>query len=409
MKRKLMAIALAGIMAYGLAACGGTSDSSNSSVAENSASSDSASSQSSTAGTEDTNTVAESESGAVGEAGNDAYPIPENTTGEKFKIGLSNAYMGNDWRQIMCSVAEWTAQQEPFASNVDFDIVQSDNNAEAQIAAIQTMIDSGYDAILIDPSSTSALTNVIQEAQDAGIVVVVFDQGVDYEDVYKISTDYILRAEIGATYIVEMLGEEGGNVIMDRGLDGASQGTEEYNAALEILESAGNINVVGTYQSQYEQGSTYTGVSSALTAADTIDAVWTQGPMTGVVQAFEDAGKEVPIIVGGGYGVYNGDALTMLDGEYDGLVWLSGMPGMSAIALYEAYAILCGEEVVQNNILNDLYLCSNNADEISSVLDVEVNAIVEDENCWRDQADSFGWPVVPTDFFLQPTVEDIFG
>ena len=75
----------------------------------------------------------------------------------------------------------------------------------------------------------------------------------------------------------------------------------------------------------------------SLLTADTIDAVWTQGPMTSVVQAFQDAGKDVPVIVGGGYGVYNGDALTMLDGNYDGLIWLSGMPGMSAIAIETAY------------------------------------------------------------------------
>ena len=346
---------------------------------------------------------------AANDAGGDAYPIPENTTGEIFKIGLSNAYMGNDWRQIMCSVAEWTAKQEPFASNIEFDIVQSENSAEAQIAAITSMIDSGYDAILIDPSSTSALTSVIKEAQDAGIVVVVFDQGVDYEDVYKISTDYILRAESGAQYIVEMLGDEGGNIIMDQGLEGASQGTEEYEAAKAIFDAADNINIVATYQSQYEQGSTYTGVSSALTAADTIDAVWTQGPMTGVIEAFTDAGKDVPVIVGGGYGVYNGDALSMLEGNYDGLVWLSGMPGMSAVAIYEAYSLLCGEEVEKNNILNDLYFCSNNSDKISSINDITVNPIEEGVNCWKDQEDSFGWPVVPSDFCLQPEIEDIFG
>lgn len=271
------------------------------------------------------------------------------------------------------------------------------------------MIDSGYDAILIDPSSTSALTSVIKEAQDAGIVVVVFDQGVDYEDVYKISTDYILRAESGAQYIVEMLGDEGGNIIMDQGLEGASQGTEEYEAAKAIFDAADNINIVATYQSQYEQGSTYTGVSSALTAADTIDAVWTQGPMTGVVEAFTDAGKDVPVIVGGGYGVYNGDALSMLEGNYDGLVWLSGMPGMSAVAIYEAYSLLCGEEVEKNNILNDLYFCSNNSDKISSINDITVNPIEEGVNCWKDQEDSFGWPVVPSDFCLQPEIEDIFG
>ena len=394
--KKMIAILLVAAMCFGLAAC--SSSTAGTTTAETTTAT--------TAAADTTATTAASSANS-----SSAYPLPENTTGKVFKIGLSNAYMGNDWRQIMCSVAEWTAAQEPFASNIEFNIVQSDNSAEAQIAAIESMIDAGYDAILIDPSSTSALTSVIKEAQDAGIVVVVFDQGVDYEDVYKISTDYILRAQIGAEYIVKMLGDKGGNVIMDQGLEGASQGTEEYNAAKAVFEAAGNINIVATYQSQYEQGSTYTGVSTALTAADTIDAVWTQGPMTGVIQAFTDAGKNVPVIVGGGYGVYNGDALHMLDGSYNGLVWLSGMPGMSAIAIYEAYCILCGQTngFEKNNIINDLYLCSNNSDKVSALKGVTINPITEGKNCWRDQADSFGWPVVPTDFCLQPTIADIFS
>ena len=85
------------------------------------------------------------------------------------------------------------------------------------------------------------------------------------------------------------------------------------------------------------------------------------------------------------------------------------MPGMSAVAIYEAYSLLCGEEVEKNNILNDLYFCSNNSDKISSINDITVNPIEEGVNCWKDQEDSFGWPVVPSDFCLQPEIEDIFG
>lgn len=368
--KKATAIALAGVLAVSMTACGGSADSGDEGTKENKEGS------------------------------------------ETFKIGLSNAYMGNDWRQIMCSVAEWTAAQEPYASEIDFDIVQSDNSPEAQLASIQTMIDGGYDAILIDPSSTTALDSVIEEAIDAGIVVVVFDQSVETDAPYKIQTDCVKRAQIGAEYIVEMLGGEGkasGNVIMDLGLSGASMAEQEYDAAKEVLEAETGINIVATYESSYEQGSTYTGVSSALTAADTIDAVWTQGPMTGVVQAFQDAGKEPPVIVGGGYGVYNGDALTMLDGEYDGLVWLSGMPGMSALAIETAYKVLSGDkDVIKDNTINDLYLASNNADTISELEGVTVNQLEEGENCWKDQDASFGWPVVPTDFELQPEIADIF-
>ena len=374
--KKVLAMGMASAMCFSLAACGSSS------------------------GGEAEDSQGAKDSGAADDSGKDEEK-------KVYKVGLSNAYMGNDWRQIMCSVAEWTAAQEPYASGMEFDIVQSDNSPEAQIASIQTMIDSGYDAILIDPSSTTALDSVIEEAIDAGIVVVVFDQSVETDAPYKIATDYRKRAQIGAEYIVEMLGGQG-NIIMDLGLSGASMAEEEYQVAKAVFEAEEGINIVATYESNYEQGSTYTGVSSALTAADTIDAVWTQGPMTSVVQAFQDAGKDVPVIVGGGYGVYNGDALTMLDGNYDGLIWLSGMPGMSAIAIETAYKVLNGEEVEKDNTINDLYLASNNADPISEIEGVAINKLEEGENCWRDQDASFGWPVVPTDFALQPEIADIF-
>jgi ribose transport system substrate-binding protein len=267
------------------------------------------------------------------------------------------------------------------------------------------MMEQGYDAIILTASSTTALNTVIEEAIAEGIVVVVFDQGVTSEAPYTVYTDYIKRAQTGAMYICEQLGGEG-NVIMDRGLAGAAMAQEEYEAAKAVFDSYEGINVVAEYESEYAQGPTQTGVASALTAAETIDAVWTQGPMTGVIQAFLEAGKDVPVIVGGGYGVYNGDALNMLDGGYDGMIWLSGMPGMSVVALETAYKVLNGEEVALNNTLDDLYLASNTAGEINGVT---VNKLEEGVNCWRDQDASFGWPVVPTDFAIQPKIEDVFG
>lgn len=95
--------------------------------------------------------------------------------GGKYKIALSNAFMGNDWRQIMIKCAEVAATKEPYASKLDLTIINSENSAEAQSAAIDAMVEQGYNAILVDASSSSALLPSIKRAQDAGIVVVSFD------------------------------------------------------------------------------------------------------------------------------------------------------------------------------------------------------------------------------------------
>lgn len=39
-----------------------------------------------------------------------------NPEGEKYKIALSNSYMGNDWRQQMEAIAEYVASQEPYVN-----------------------------------------------------------------------------------------------------------------------------------------------------------------------------------------------------------------------------------------------------------------------------------------------------
>ena len=76
-----------------------------------------------------------------------------NPEGKKYKIALSNSYMGNDWRQQMEAIAEYVASQEPYASRCELTIVNSENDAESQSASIDAMAAQGYDCILVDPAS----------------------------------------------------------------------------------------------------------------------------------------------------------------------------------------------------------------------------------------------------------------
>ena len=66
----------------------------------------------------------------------------------KYKIAVSNAYMGNDWRQLMIKCLEVAATKEPYKNKVDLKVVNSENSAEAQASAIDALVEQGYDAIL---------------------------------------------------------------------------------------------------------------------------------------------------------------------------------------------------------------------------------------------------------------------
>ena len=86
------------------------------------------------------------------------------------RIALSNNYAGNSWRQAM--LTSWDKVTGPA---VEAGIVAAadafttaENQATEQAAQIQNMILQGYDAIVINAASPTALNGAVKEACDAG-------------------------------------------------------------------------------------------------------------------------------------------------------------------------------------------------------------------------------------------------
>ena len=90
------------------------------------------------------------------------------------KIALSNNYAGNSWRQSMLkswgTVTKKAVDDHVVAAADAF--TTAENQATEQAAQIQNMILQGYNAIVIDAASPTALNGAVKQACDAGIVVV---------------------------------------------------------------------------------------------------------------------------------------------------------------------------------------------------------------------------------------------
>ncbi|HVG48917.1 MAG TPA: substrate-binding domain-containing protein, partial [Rubellimicrobium sp.] len=108
------------------------------------------------------------------------------------RIALSNNYAGNSWRQAMLeswekvtgqAVADGIVAEAPAFTTAE-------NQATEQAAQIQNMILDGYDAIVVNAASPTALNGAVKEACDAGIVVVSFDGIVTEPCAYRIAVDF---------------------------------------------------------------------------------------------------------------------------------------------------------------------------------------------------------------------------
>src|SRR3954447_26998780 len=93
-----------------------------------------------------------------------------------YVLGVSNTLVGNGWREEMICAVKAQAKASGVVSKV---IVANRNGGPAeQSADMRNLISAGANAIIINPSSATALNPVIQQAAARGIKVVSVDQRV---------------------------------------------------------------------------------------------------------------------------------------------------------------------------------------------------------------------------------------
>ena len=81
------------------------------------------------------------------------------------------------------------------------------------------MILQGYDAIVLNAASPTALNGAVKEACDAGITVVSFDGIVTEPCAWRIAVDFKQMGKDEVLYLAEKM-PEGGNLLEIRGLAG---------------------------------------------------------------------------------------------------------------------------------------------------------------------------------------------
>ena len=243
MKRKLVSAFICTAMVAGvLAGCGSKAD---------------------TAATD--TAVTESEGTAEGAA-------PAADSGELIKVGIINndpnesGYRTANDKDLKAMFTEENGYEASFAYSLKND---------EQITAAQKFIQDGVDYLLLSAADTAGWDSVLQDAQDAGIRVILFDRTIDAdESLYEASIVSDMDKE----------GETAVNWLKDQGLD-------EYNI----------IHIQGVMGSAAQQGRT--GALDAEVAANDNwklvtqqTAEWNAEKAQQIVQSVIDSGQKFNVI-----------------------------------------------------------------------------------------------------------------
>ncbi len=264
-----------------------------------------------------------------------------------YRVALANGFIANTWRIQMIKTAKaYAAQPDVAAKLKEFKVVSTGEDVAAQIAAINNFIDSGYDAIIVNAQNPKAFAPVIERANEAGIVLVAFDNILDTEDAINVNVDQKGLGVLWANWLIKHI-PNGGKILEVKGVAGTSVDTDRHNGIHETLDASGKkwdvVEVVGKWDDPTAQKAT----ADAIAVHKHFDGITAQGGDTGVVQAMIDA--KHPFVPFGGE-TENGFRKFCGAHAKDGLVCSSAGtgPAQVAVAIKTAIDALEGKVVPQS-------------------------------------------------------------
>ena len=282
-----------------------------------------------------------------------ATPLAASAETADKTIALSNNYAGNSWRQAM--LESWkTVTGKAVADGVVAAadaFTTAENQATEQAAQIQNMILQGYDAIVINAASPTALNGAVKEACDAGITVVSFDGIVTKPCAWRVAVDFRKMGSDQLDYLACRY-PAGGNLLEIRGLPGTSVDSEIHEGIAAGVQKHPSFKIVSEVQGDWTQTVAQRSVAGVLPSIPQVVGVVTQGgDGFGAAEAFAAAGRDMPTIIMGN----RQDELLWWKQQKDAngyeTMSVSIAPGVSTLAFWVAQQILDGEEVPKDLVV----------------------------------------------------------
>lgn len=350
-------------------------------------------------------TEAAAEEAATAEAATEAA-AGEAAAGEAaagpFTIGVSNNFVGSEWRTQMIQNLQ-DVNQELMDAGLTNELVieNADTDAQGQIAQIQNLINKGVDGIIINPGDVNALNPTLEDAVASGIPVIAVDQEICAEGVINVVIDQKEWARISAQWLADQLGGEG-KIVLIEGFVGHPANEARMAGVQEVLDANPGIEVVGRDTGRWDQATGQQVMSNFLASLPEIDGVWTQdGMASGVLTALQTANPENwPIVSGEARQSYLAQWNEVLQSQPNfQSIGVVNPPGVGASGLRVLVNLLQGKQLDESQLSgpcgNSLYVPipppitnENLAEEFANVQDLPASYTL-DSMITQEQADAF--------------------
>lgn len=197
--------------------------------------------------------------------------------------------------------------------SVDIFASPSEGDFQAQLQLFEDLINKKYKGIAFAPLSSVNLVIPVAKAWRQGIYLVNLDEKIDMDNLKKakgniegfVTTDNVAVGGKGAEYIINALGEAGGEVAIIEGKAGNASGEARRNGATEAFKQAPNIKLVASQPADWDRIKALDVATNVLQRNPDLRAFYCANDTMamGVAQAVANAGKTGKVLVVGTDGI----------------------------------------------------------------------------------------------------------
>ncbi|MBQ8027224.1 MAG: D-allose transporter substrate-binding protein [Clostridia bacterium] len=215
--------------------------------------------------------------------------------------------LSNDfWAKMKTGIEE---EAKKLGVKVDIFAAQNEEDTAGQLTILENCLTKSYKAIGVAPLSPTNLINGIVQANEKGIYVMNIDEKVDVDTLRNAggsviafaTTDNEAVGEKGAKFIINQLGEDGGDVAIIEGKAGNASGESRKNGATKAFKAADDIDLVASQPADWDRQKALDTATSYIQMYPDLRAIYccNDTMALGALQAVINADKLGKIIVVG--------------------------------------------------------------------------------------------------------------
>ncbi|MGH1331799.1 MAG: galactofuranose ABC transporter, galactofuranose-binding protein YtfQ [Paracoccaceae bacterium] len=208
-------------------------------------------------------------------------------------IGFSQIGSESGWRAAETTVTKQQAQER----GINLKFADAQQKQENQIAALRSFVAQGVDAILVAPVVATGWDEVLEEAKDANIPVILLDRTVDApDDLYltAVTSDLVHEGKVAGQWLVDDLAGADCRIVELQGTTGSSPAIDRKNGFEMAIAGHDNLKIVRSQTGDFTRSQGKVVMESFLKAegGENICALYAHNDdmAVGAIQAIKEAG-----------------------------------------------------------------------------------------------------------------------